>query len=124
MPVLWDKESNAIVNNESSDIIRMLNSEFDEITHELSDYYPDALANEIDQRLDKINAAKAREQYADAMKLIVGLRGPVDKFFEDVLVMADDAQVGKDRLALLTMLRDTITQIADISEMVAEEKSA
>jgi len=49
VPVLWDKESNAIVNNESSDIIRMLNSEFDEITHELSDYYPDALANEIDQ---------------------------------------------------------------------------
>jgi glutathionyl-hydroquinone reductase len=49
VPVLWDKETNGIVNNESSDIIRMLNSEFDEITHELTNYYPDALAGEIDQ---------------------------------------------------------------------------
>jgi putative glutathione S-transferase len=48
VPVLWDKETHGIVNNESSDIIRMLNSEFDEITHELTNYYPDALAAEID----------------------------------------------------------------------------
>ncbi len=49
VPVLWDKETHAIVNNESSDIIRMLNSEFDEFTHELTNYYPDVLANEIDE---------------------------------------------------------------------------
>jgi putative glutathione S-transferase len=49
VPVLWDKETHTIVNNESSDIIRMLNSEFDEITHELTNYYPDALAAEIDE---------------------------------------------------------------------------
>ena len=49
VPVLWDKETNVIVNNESSDIIRMLNSEFDEITHDLTNYYPDALAAEIDE---------------------------------------------------------------------------
>jgi glutathionyl-hydroquinone reductase len=54
VPVLWDKESNTIVNNESSDIIRMLNSEFDEITHELTDYYPAALAGEIDEVNDRI----------------------------------------------------------------------
>jgi len=83
-----------------------------------------ALANEIDQRWPKINDAKDRELYADAMKLIVGLREPVDRFFADVLVMAEDAQVRRDRLALLTMLRETITQIADISEMAADEKSA
>ncbi len=83
-----------------------------------------ALANELDQRWPKINEAKDREHYADAMKVIVGFREPVDRFFTDVLVMAEDAQVRKDRLALLTMLRDTITQIADISEMAAEEKQA
>ncbi|MGH8211270.1 MAG: glutathione S-transferase family protein, partial [Steroidobacteraceae bacterium] len=49
VPVLWDKETHGIVNNESSDIIRMLNSEFDEITNELTNYYPDALAAEIDE---------------------------------------------------------------------------
>jgi len=49
VPVLWDKQSNSIINNESSDIIRMFNSEFDEITHELTDYYPDSLAAEIDE---------------------------------------------------------------------------
>jgi glycyl-tRNA synthetase beta chain len=80
-----------------------------------------ALAKEIDERWPKIHEAQNREHYADAMKVIVGLRGPVDRFFTDVLVMAEDPQARKDRLALLTMLRDTITQIADISEMAAEE---
>jgi glycyl-tRNA synthetase beta chain len=80
-----------------------------------------ALAREIDERWPKIDEAKSREQYTDAMRMIVGLREPVDRFFTDVLVMADDPQVRKDRLALLTMLRETITQIADISEMAAEE---
>jgi glutathionyl-hydroquinone reductase len=48
LPVLWDKDSHTIVSNESADIIRMFNHEFDEITHEFTDYYPDALAAEID----------------------------------------------------------------------------
>jgi putative glutathione S-transferase len=49
LPVLWDKDVHTIVSNESADIIRMFNSEFDDITHELTDFYPDALAAEIDQ---------------------------------------------------------------------------
>jgi glutathionyl-hydroquinone reductase len=49
VPVLWDKEGHGIVNNESSDIIRMLNMEFDDLTHELTNYYPEALAGEIDE---------------------------------------------------------------------------
>jgi putative glutathione S-transferase len=49
VPVLWDKESHTIVNNESSDIIRMLNDAFDDYTHEVTDYRPAALSGEIDQ---------------------------------------------------------------------------
>ena len=49
VPVLWDKETHTIINNESADIIRMFNREFDDMTDELTDYYPEALAGEIDQ---------------------------------------------------------------------------
>jgi putative glutathione S-transferase len=49
VPVLWDKERKAIVNNESSEIIRMLNSAFDGLTNVRSDYYPQALRGQIDR---------------------------------------------------------------------------
>jgi len=49
VPVLWDKEAHTIVSNESADIIRMLNREFDDITHELTDYCPSFLLQEIDE---------------------------------------------------------------------------
>lgn len=48
VPVLWDKQTGAIVNNESSEIIRMLNSEFNAFTDGSTDYYPKALCSEID----------------------------------------------------------------------------
>lgn len=48
VPVLWDRESAAIVNNESSEIIRMLNSAFDSITGNRLDLYPEELREEID----------------------------------------------------------------------------
>jgi glutathionyl-hydroquinone reductase len=52
VPTLWDKKSGRIVNNESSEIIRMLNSEFDAVGAEPADYYPMPLRGEI----DRINA--------------------------------------------------------------------
>jgi len=48
VPTLWDKQRNAVVNNESSEIIRMLNSAFDAYTNAGEDYYPAALRGEID----------------------------------------------------------------------------
>lgn len=48
IPMLWDKKHNAIVNNESSEIIRMFNSAFDDIGAKRGDYYPEALRAEID----------------------------------------------------------------------------
>lgn len=48
VPVLWDKETRTIVNNESSDIIRMLNREFGAFTDDRTDYYPADVAEDID----------------------------------------------------------------------------
>lgn len=48
VPALWDKRTATIVNNESSEIIRMLNSAFDGIGAKPGDYYPEGLRAEID----------------------------------------------------------------------------
>ena len=48
VPVLWDKQAGTIVNNESADILRMLNSAFTDIVDEGPDLYPQALAEDID----------------------------------------------------------------------------
>jgi putative glutathione S-transferase len=48
VPVLWDKKRRSIVNNESAEIIRMLNSAFDALTEAKTDYYPAELREEID----------------------------------------------------------------------------
>lgn len=54
VPVLWDKDERRIVNNESADIVRMLNSEFDEWGDETVDLYPDDLRAEIDALNERI----------------------------------------------------------------------
>jgi putative glutathione S-transferase len=52
VPVLWDKKRRTIVNNESSEIIRMLNSAFDAFTEVTADFYPP----ELREAIDEINA--------------------------------------------------------------------
>ncbi|MGD9020786.1 MAG: glutathione S-transferase family protein [Lysobacterales bacterium] len=49
VPVLWDKEQDTIVSNESSEIIRMFNSAFDGVGALPGDYYPEELREEIDE---------------------------------------------------------------------------
>lgn len=52
VPVLWDKHDGCIVNNESSEIIRMFNSAFDHLTGNQLDFYP----KELRPRIDALNA--------------------------------------------------------------------
>jgi len=48
VPILWDKKTRSVVNNESSEIIRIMNNAFNNITKNYDDYYPHNLKNEID----------------------------------------------------------------------------
>jgi len=54
VPVLWDKQQNKIVSTESSEIIRMFNSAFNDITGDQQDFYPSDLAHKIDELNDYI----------------------------------------------------------------------
>ncbi|MGB3291775.1 MAG: glutathione S-transferase C-terminal domain-containing protein, partial [Phormidesmis sp.] len=55
VPVLWDKQTKTIVNNESRQIIQMLNSEFDAwAAHPTTDFYPEERRSRIDQTLDAL----------------------------------------------------------------------
>ncbi|WP_448566112.1 glutathione S-transferase family protein [Thalassotalea ganghwensis] len=54
VPVLWDKKTQTIVNNESSDIIRIFNCAFNELTGNELDFYPKELHGEIDEINERI----------------------------------------------------------------------
>ncbi|MCM2400135.1 glutathione S-transferase family protein [Rhizobium sp. S153] len=54
VPVLWDKERKTIVNNESADILRMLNSGFGDLADDTFDFYPEPLRDQIDALNDRI----------------------------------------------------------------------
>lgn len=54
VPVLWDKKSRTIVNNESADIIRIFNTEFNSLTGNEDDFYPPALREDIDRINDRV----------------------------------------------------------------------
>ncbi|MGQ7273170.1 glycine--tRNA ligase subunit beta [Marinobacter sp. V034] len=96
----------------------------------------DTLSENIDNSLLQDDAEKAlaaavtgleaqvmplfdKGDYAPALAALADLREPVDRFFEDVMVMAEDEQVRDNRLALLNRLRNLFLQVADISLLPA-----
>ena len=58
-----------------------------------------------------------RKAYSQALKAMLKMKEPVDTFFDEVMVMADDLAVRQNRLNLLTSLGDLILQIGDISKL-------
>ena len=66
--------------------------------------------------LTQAKAAFPKEPEAQ-LELLASLRGPVDTFFDDVMVMADDAAVRSNRLSLLSRLRELFLQLADVSRL-------
>jgi glycyl-tRNA synthetase beta chain len=61
-------------------------------------------------------------KYLDAFRLIAGLRPFIDDFFDHVMVMVDDENVRRNRLALLARLTKMFGSIADFSKIVVERK--
>jgi len=60
----------------------------------------------------------AERKYAEALACLASLRAPVDAFFDDVMVNADDPDLRHNRLNLLKTLRDLFLEVADISQLV------
>jgi glutathionyl-hydroquinone reductase len=90
VPVLWDKERRTIVNNESAEIIRMLNGAFGRFTNVRTDYYPPPLRAEI----DRVNAlvyeninngvyrtgfATTQEAYEEAFRALFGALDEIEQ---------------------------------------------
>lgn len=53
--------------------------------------------------------------YAQALEIMAELKGPIDRFFDDVMVMVEDERIRNNRLALLRSIADYFTQVADFS---------
>ncbi len=61
--------------------------------------------------------AVKREDFREAMTALSKLRGPVDRFFNDVLVNDEDEAIRANRLALLALIRETTATVADFSKI-------
>jgi len=76
-----------------------------------------ALYEALEKALPAARAAVEKEDFAAAMKALSGLRAPVDAFFEKVLVNAEDPMLRRNRLLLLSRLREALSAVADFSKI-------
>jgi glycyl-tRNA synthetase beta chain len=76
-----------------------------------------ALATAVDEAEREAQAAIAKEDFEGAMAAIAKLRVPVDAFFDNVTVNADDAKLRANRLRLLNRIRATTHAVADFSKI-------
>ena len=116
VPVLWDKESGTIVSNESSEIIRMLNSAFDDVGATPGDYYPEHLRAEIDALNERIydtvnngvyksGFATAQEAYEQAVTPLFDSLDWLDARLSSQRYLTGDRITEADWRLLTTLLR-------------------
>ncbi|MFY1663839.1 glutathione S-transferase family protein [Pseudomonas sp. Pseu.R1] len=86
VPVLWDKKLNRIVSNESSEIIRMFNSAFNDLTGNTLDLYPEALRPEINRLNDRIYPAVNNGVYRAGFATS---QGAYEEAFDEVFAELD-----------------------------------
>jgi len=69
-----------------------------------------------------VQAAREQGRYEEALAALALLADPIDSFFTDVLVMADDDVVRRNRLALLARVVALMRPLADLSRLVVEKE--
>jgi putative glutathione S-transferase len=116
VPVLWDKERETIVSNESADIIRMLNSAFDEFGDASLDFYPEPLRAEIDalnhvvyenvnNGVYRAGFARSQEAYEEAFRALFNTLDELDQRLDDQRFLMGDPLTEADWRLFTTILR-------------------
>jgi putative glutathione S-transferase len=116
VPVLWDKKQQKIVSNESSEIIRMFNSVFNHVTGDDQDFYPDALAKEIDELNElifnninngvyKTGFARTQEAYDESVVNVFTVRDLLEQRFSDNKYLLGDNITEADWRLIPTLVR-------------------
>ncbi len=116
VPVLWDKKTARIVNNESSEIIRMFNSAFKDLTGNRDDYYPGALRDEIDKINDSVyknvnngvyraGFATTQEAYESAFDTLFETLGELDDRLGKQRYLAGEQMTEADWRLFTTLIR-------------------
>jgi glutathionyl-hydroquinone reductase len=116
VPVLWDKQRNTIVSNESAEIIRMMNSAFDGLTGSDLDLYPEELRQEIDALnatiYDRVNNgvykagfATSQEAYEEAVIALFETLDTLDARLETNRYLFGDRLTEADWRLFTTLLR-------------------
>ena len=116
VPILWDKKTGTIVNNESSNIIRMFNSAFNNLTGNQDDYYPEALRHDIDEINAKIyqnvnngvyrcGFARSQQAYEDAFDPLFATLDEMDERLGQQLYLVGDQITEADWRFFTTLIR-------------------
>ena len=74
-----------------------------------------ALFDAVSSSRERVMPLFAEGRYREALDILADLRAPVDGFFDDVMVMADDDAIRRNRLALLAQLQALFLEVADIA---------
>lgn len=108
VPVLWDRERDTIVNNESADIVRMLNAGFGALADDAIDLYPEPLRGEIDALNDRMYPSLNNGVYRAGFATT---QVAYEEAFADVFAMLDELETRLDGRRFLVGDRLTETDI-------------
>jgi putative glutathione S-transferase len=116
VPILWDKKTRTIVNNESSEIIRIMNDAFNDITKNKDDYYPEKFRDQIDSINDTIyeninngvyrsGFSKTQNSYEEAVKNLFTSLDMVNDILEGRDYLVGDILTEADIRLVPTLIR-------------------